>query len=830
MVAASRRVRTACLALGWQRAQLYAGFIRRAGRRYRSGLWFGLAVGYSACWALFLWPVPDRLQKKASLELLSVESENLSYLREATSGSWRNWIAVEQVPRNTRDLLLLAEDARFFWHPGIDPFAILRASWQNFRQRRIVSGASTIPMQLARTLYPDLISSDPLWRKAQEARLAIRLVFWYSRARILESYINTVPMPWNRTGLQSASLAIFNRELQFLNPAEQATLVILIRSNRPTRQHFTHRLIALLEHWCAQTNHPACVARDPQHSVVAIPSSPQIAHLFQQLHRRPQNQPVHHQTPHFVFYIREKFPWLDGSVQTTLSSQLNTQLVQVIGNEFPLLEKRGAEDAAVVILELSDQTKAPAERQLVLRALIGSRDFFKPKAGQINGALIERNAGSSLKPLIYALAMDQIHLRPWSIVADTEQSFPLPGGSSYRPRNYDLQFWGQMTVREALATSRNIPAVSLAHRLGPRRIHTFFQKSGLLLKEAPDDLGPGIALGSSGARLIELARAYSMLANKGVLLPLQFGIDGESNPLYLYDGPAQRLISPSVSYQITSILSDRIARRRSFGGRNFLDFPFPVAAKTGTSKDYKDSWTIGYTPAMLVAVWVGRFEGGPMQGVSGSYGAGRIFQQAMRMAYEYQTYTLGRSLDFDPPPELSPVEICSLTGYRAHPNCPAHTEMVAPNDPILQHFCPRHAPRQLDLANHLPSNDNGNDAEMQPRDESSYTHSTMNPAGSVNEARVRSPLRFEEFLIDPHTPLAAQGVPIEISIAQPTTNMQTHQSASAPRNIWRYRIDEGQWQVLKHSIQTTFPPKRGQHVLEFQQDGKTLERIPFTIR
>lgn len=761
-----------------------------------------------SCAIFLVWPLPDRLSQSASLELVSQEGILLAEFREVRSGSYRNWINLESLPQHFVDMLLLAEDKRFYYTPGIDPLAILRAAYLNISKKRIVSGASGINMQLIRILYSDQLPKNIWFRKPIEMYLAIKLSFYNSDHRILEAWINTVPMAMNRGGIPATSGLLFGRDLSHTTPEEMACLVVLIRQSSVTLKTLERRLLRFFARYNQTYNQN-----------LKVQLIPQLAKGVLELDKDSikKSQAIKNKTPHFVIHIKNKFPGLQGKQNTTISNELNYKIDEILKNEFPLLEKRGAQDASVVVLEnmIEDQI----ENHVQLKALVGSRNFYNKIDGQINGALIQRNAGSSLKPFVYGLAFDRLRLRPFDTIEDSEISLSLGDGATYRPRNYDLAFWGRMTIREALATSRNIPAVRLVDRLKVPVVYNFFLDIGLRLDKEPEHYGPGIALGSGGARLLDLTHAYSIFPNKGYLYPLTFL---KNDPLIKpLNNVNKKMLGPGAAYYIGSILSDRIARRRSFGVRNFLDFPFEVAAKTGTSKDYRDSWTIGYTGRFIVGVWVGRFSGGPMSGVSGSVGAGRIFHQTMRILHEQSSIDNSTS-NFTPPEGWQQIKICSITGKKAASLCPVHEEWVA-NDNQPSRLCPRHQSladrknQNKELDQHVSMNREQKKQSDQEKIENIKSQNANTKNGSI---RIISPVANEVYLIDPHTPLKIQEIPVEIELPEKDQH---------PDNRYFFRMDNNAWIEINGHYKTTIPASPGIHKIEIRQKSQIIERVEYIV-
>jgi penicillin-binding protein 1C len=432
----------------------------------------------------------------------------------------------------------------------------------------------------------------------------------------------------------------------------------------------------------------------------------------------------------------------------------------------------------VLVVEIPEKRDEP----LLLRAMVGSVDYYDATDGQVNGVCSIRSAGSTLKPFIYALAIDLFNYRPWTLLDDAPIGFETDiEGEIFQPQNYDMKFWGTITLRDALATSRNIPAVYLVKKIGEEKFYAFLQKAGFdHLRRGPAHHGPGMALGSAGASLFELVMAYAGLAMQGEMRPLCIGRLQDGAPLSI--GTRARLCSGKAALYITHILSDREARRRAFGKRNFQDFPFEVASKTGTSSDYRDAWIIGYTSKYVVGVWVGDFSGKKMQGVSGGYGAGRVFHQVMRFLEGRSSHRFGY------PPSWKQVPVCRVSGKRAGNNCPSVVELAGEDDK-LETMC--------------------NTCLI------STSKTTFMLEASV--PKIISPTNGEVFLLDPHINITNQRIPLIVS------------ATGGAMSGYSYALDEGALVPLQSNIGQSLAAKPGKHVLRLYKDNVVVQTVHFRV-
>ncbi len=726
----------------------------------------------------FAIPPTDILLRSGSCTLVSQEGMVLHVFRDRASGSFQEWIAIDELPAYFIHAVLMAEDKRFYHHPGIDPIAFVRAIWQNISSLKLISGASTITQQLVRIAYAGRLPKNSFLRKIFEWIHALKLELHYSKRKILEAYINLVPFPNNCAGVAMASRRLFNHDARHLTPDESCALAVLIRRTSMPQDAFVRRYEGLR----VKLAEAGIIASDKKESEQMKLFS---ASLFDSMRRSagrkdiplPENQFNRGGiAPHFVAFFREKFPDAKGKIVTTLSANMNKTIHEIVKNELESIKKYGGTNGAVLVMEVPEN-----DGPLLLRAMVGSADYYDELDGQVNGALSIRSAGSTLKPFIYALAIDLFDYRPWTLLSDSPVGFETDvEGEIFQPQNYDLRFWGSMTLRDALATSRNIPAVWLMRKIGEEKFYAFLESAGFdHLRKGPHHHGPGMALGSAGASLLQLVMAYGALASKGEMRPLCAGklYDGAE----LLCGTRKKLFSEKSAYYITHILADREARRRAFGKRNFQDFPFEVASKTGTSSDYRDAWIIGYTEKYVVGVWVGNFSGKKMQGVSGGWGGGRIFHQVMRMLAH------GSSPRFHYPASWTTKSVCRLTGKLAGAHCRTSVELVSDNDRLekLCDVCP------LPLSN-------------------------MTRFG-IAKPEIISPADGQVFLLDPHISSSVQQVPIIIHCPP----------GNAAR--WSFTINEGVRKSLSSDISMPVALGPGNHTIRLYDGDVLVKEFHFQV-
>jgi penicillin-binding protein 1C len=559
---------------------------------------------------------------------------------------------------------LAAEDRRFFSHPGVDVISIARALRQNLSEGRVVEGGSTITQQVAKLL---LNRRSPKrsrgWQeKVREAVLALRLEHRYEKYEILSLYLNLAAYGNQVVGAGRASRTYFGSDPSMLTPAQAAFLAGL--PQRPTGYNpFKNRQQAIARQRTVLRRMLAAGALSPERAIEA---------RDERLEFTRRATPF--LAPHFVEMVLSAAGTnRPARIATTLDAALQSDVVGIINSHRESLERHGASNVAVVVLDNASGEWLAWE---------GSGDYADAEhGGTINGPLALRQPGSALKPFTYALAFES-GFTPASVLADVPSHFPTAEeGVLYSPRNYDGRFRGPLLARRALAGSENVPAVVLASELGVPALQRFLTRAGIsTFDRTPSYYGLGLTLGNAEVRLDELVVAYSSFARRGDSI----------EPTWIPRGEAEQarrrtFVSPLTAYWITDVLSDDSAREYIFGRGGSLEFPFNVAVKTGTSQAYHDNWTVGYTRDVTIGVWVGNFDRTPLKSSSGVTGAAPIFHAVMLAAMR----RVHGAAEFDArpiaaaPDGLLEREVCALSGMPANPWCPARQRerLPAGDDP-----------------------------------------------------------------------------------------------------------------------------------------------------
>lgn len=538
--------------------------------------------------------------------------------RPATEAGYAVPVVEAALPKVLCDATLAAEDKRFRDHSGVDWRATLRAAASVVRHGRFTSGGSTITQQLIKLAEP----RPRIFRtKVLEALQAMRLEQVWGKERILCEYLNRLDYGNRQIGCDQAARFYFGKPVHQLGLGEAALLAGL--PQRPSWLNPLHHLDRALgrRQWILD-----------RMRINGVVSEAEV--------RRAKANPVKlalapraFNAPHFTDLALTLAGRETSPVRTTLDLETQREVRRILRNRLIGLREHNVRNGAVVVIENASGA---------VRALVGSPDFFSSDGGRINGAWIPRSPGSALKPFLYSLALER-GWSPESVLRDEPTDFPTPSGL-YRPANYDRRFMGPVRLREALANSRNVPAVGLLSELGgPEVLRRRLHELGLAtITRSAEYYGPGLALGNAEVRLLELVNAYACLARLGGYRPYRLL---ETQPV----GEVEVVGDPRAAWRIADILSDNEARAYAFGYDSPLRFGFQVACKTGTSSDFRDNWALGYTPEFTVGVWVGNADASPMRNVSGVTGAGPV----LHGVFEYLHGRFGTGW-FQRPPGLDP--------------------------------------------------------------------------------------------------------------------------------------------------------------------------------
>ena len=663
-----------------------------------------------------LWPRPSLAQQIPSSQAFLAENGELLRLTLAQDHQYRVWTPLKDISPQLAKAVLLYEDRWFYWHPGINPQALLRAAVRTYSGGQ-QQGGSTISMQLARLFY-GLNTKSPSGKLRQIA-WAVGLELRYSKHDILEAYLNLAPYGSNVQGAGAASLIYFGKTARQLSIAEALTLAVI--PQQPNRRAGTKALASSLEA-PKQRLLKRWLARYPLDETQA-----RLANLpvhFQRI----QNLPF--RAPHFVDMLLQQSTMLSGSeikaasgsekaqVHTSINLNLQTLLERQTRQYLQEVSNKGIKNAAALLID---------PKTMDVKAWLGSADYFNIAIeGQVNGVLAKRSPGSTLKPFIYALAMDQGILHPASILKDAPTDF-----GPYTPENFDNQFRGPITAQDALIHSRNIPAVWTATQLRSPSLYRFLKMAGVSQLQTENHYGLALVLGGGEISMEELTGLYAMLARGGRLQPPQYLKPANSlqtrpkvSPaLFTWDqlkcrksatktpelgkhpfdvncdqqksglAPQEKsitknrftegtqLISPEASFITLDMLrhNPRPGEDESYNSGGPISWP--ISWKTGTSWGFRDAWSIGTVGPYVLAVWIGNFDGRGNPAFVGIDAAAPLFFRIADSLYLHQPSITPPPI---PPAGVSQVSVCSASGDLPNAWCPqtSKTWYIAGKSPI----------------------------------------------------------------------------------------------------------------------------------------------------
>ncbi len=611
------------------------------------------ALSGSFLWKTYadLLPVPASLDLQASgMRKIQIVDRHLRPLTITYQNQWNSHdeVALHDIPDLLRQTFVLSEDQRFFNHGGVDWPARLHALWQNIAALRAVRGASTISEQVIRLWHP---RPRTLWSRWLEGLEAARLEKFFSKSSILEFYLNQIPYAGQRRGVVQAARLYFDRDLDTLNLKEMLALVVMVRA--PSWLDVRKRpddLQPLILQLADRLLKSGVIDAGQFAAIGPIELSSGIAELSVM-------------ADHFVQHIYQSAPLSvlrnHRRLHTTLDAGLQNVVQTILDYRLQDLAQRGVANGAALVVD--------HQRNEILAWVNSGKALDEVPESWIDTITTPRQPGSTLKPLLYALALE----KGWT-AATTLDDRPLAvpvGRGLHAYHNYSRTYYGPLRLRDALGNSLNIPAVRAVQFVGVdnflERLHALGVRS---LQQHPDYYGDGLALGNGEISLLELVQAYTVLARQGTYLPLQYLLTEAADR-----GEPRRVISAETASLIGNILSDPEARRLEFGNGSLLRFPVQTAVKTGTSSDYRDAWAVGYNYRFTVGVWIGNLDQQATDGVTGAGGPALILRSVFAELNRHQdTRPLYLS------PRLVKAEICRESGLPADGRCAAVSEWFIP--------------------------------------------------------------------------------------------------------------------------------------------------------
>lgn len=560
------------------------------------------------------------------------------------SGKVTTVVPLSEIPEHIQAAVIAAEDKHFYSHPGISLSAIIRSLILDIQHREIKYGGSTITQQLVKNSL--LTPAKSFLRKYQEVVLAREIEKRYTKEEILEMYLNSVYFGEGAFGIQAASETYFGKRVQDLTLAESALLTGILPSPSEYSPLNGNDTIA-------KKRQGIVLSRMESAGFISGEEKNRAEKAKLVYSSAPDD--INKAAPHFAIMVRQELIKRYGeerisrsgfTVRTTLDLSWQAYAEEVVSDQVKKLARNKVTNGAAVVID-------PKTGEI--KALVGSKDWYDSSFGKVNIATAKRPPGSSFKPLVYASAFEKRVITPASALSDRPTTF----AGNYRPQDYDRRYRGIVLARRALANSLNIPAVEVLAKIGVPSALEIAQRMGITTLKDPSSYGLSLVLGTGEVSLLELTNAYGIFANEGrkneptSILAIT---DKRGKQVYQYKPKSEQVIEPEVAFLISSILSDNAARAEIFG--NSLTVSFPAAVKTGTTEDYRDAWTIGYTPDLVVGVWVGNNDNTPMDRIAGSLGAAPIW----RLLMERFSQRLPRS-EFSVPSGITMLSVCRNNGF-----------------------------------------------------------------------------------------------------------------------------------------------------------------------
>lgn len=561
---------------------------------------------------------------------------------------YKTFIPLSQIPLYTQEAIISTEDKEFYQHSGFSIKGIIRSMVTDIEQKSLVSGGSTITQQLVKNSL--LNPSKNFLRKYQEIVLAEEIERRYSKKEILEMYLNSVYFGQGAFGIEEAAQTYFNKDANNLTLGESALLTSLLPAPSQLSQdevELKKRTRIILQKMLEQ-KYITLAEKDQAES--------------EPLKLKIGENTLKYQAPHFAFMVKdelmkryneEEIVRSGFQVRTTLNSDWQEYAQQAVADQVKNLAGNQVTNGAVVVID-------PKTGEIL--SLVGSKDWSNPDFGKVNVATSLRQPGSSFKPIVYVAGLERGIITPATVLKDEPVTYNILGSPPYKPVDFDHKFRGSVLARRALANSLNIPSVEVMSKVGVPTTLEMAERLGLTTLQDPSKYGLSLVLGAGEVKLLELTSAYGVFANGGVrnapttILEID---DKLGQKIYSYQPTPEKVLEPEPAFLISSILSDAKTRAEEFG--NTLNISRPAAVKTGTTEDFRDSLTLGYTPSLVIGTWVGNNNGAPMDQIAGSLGAAPIWKNLM------EKFLAGMPVEqFTIPSDISQLWICRQNGLLLH--------------------------------------------------------------------------------------------------------------------------------------------------------------------
>lgn len=654
-------------------------------------------------------PSPANLDKPTAYPISTkILDRNGVLLYEIYDDQNRTPVNLDELPDYLKEATIAIEDKNFYRHHGFDTGGLLRAGYKTITGQRL-EGGSTITQQLVKVAL--LTPERTVSRKIKEAILTVATEVLYSKNQILEMYLNHIPYGGTSYGIEAASHRFFNKDAKDLTLAEATLLVGLPQA--PSR-------------YSPLANPDSA----KQRQALVLGRMIEDKYLTEQEATTAKNEELHYadsgtdiRAPHFVMYVRELLEEKYGvhaleqgglRVTTTLDLDLQDVAQASLSAELANLKKLKISNGAALITN-------PGTGEIL--TMIGSKDYFSTDIdGKVNVTTRERQPGSSIKPLNYALGLETKVITPSTMLLDTPICFEMVGQPNYCPKNYDNTFRGLTQIRFALGNSYNIAAVKVLAMNGLEGFISFARKMGINSWKDPSQYGLSLTLGGGEVKMTDMATAFGVFANQGVKVPLHaiLKVEDSSGKILEEYKPenglreGEKVLSEETAFLISHILSDNNARSTAFGASSVLNVPGKtVSVKTGTTNNLRDNWTIGYTPDLLIATWVGNNDGSPMSYVaSGVTGASPIWQKMMRYALKDV-----KVREIERPDGIVGASVCSDSGTLPKPEQPCETRyeyFIKDTIPTVSGITKREL--FVNKTTHHPPNNEGEYGDVEPKE------------------------------------------------------------------------------------------------------------------
>lgn len=715
---------------------------------------------------------------------------------------------LQALPPRVVAATLALEDRRFWQHPGVDPFAVVRAAWQNLQSGRRVSGASTIAMQVVRLQHP---ARRSYVNKLIEAAAAVIMTVRHGREQVLAHYLRVVPYGNRIHGIAYAARRYFDKPVEDLNWAEIAFLSAIPQSParmNPFDPRGRHRAIRR-----GRRILQALRAKDVLSAQEYDLASAQLRRLRVPARRQRPAEAMHAilrmeallRSPRWAGYFADR-----PRIRTALDLRLQRMLAGLAEKKLGRWRERGAGNVAAIVLGRDGNE---------VLAWLGSADYFDARyAGAIDYTQVRRSPGSALKPFIYALALERRTIDAATVLDD------LPH-NGYPVRNADLRYLGPMLPRQALANSRNVPAAHLAEAVGLHEVYAVLRQLGLHDARRPaEHYGLAMALGGLPVTLESLVGAYGALADEGVRRELRWFLDAPA-------APPQRVFSPETARQVTLFLSDPLARLPSFPRMGTTEYPFPVALKTGTSQGYRDAWTVAYSTRYLIGAWTGHPEPRPMNHLSGAGSTADLAQELLIALHHRERHGL-HDLGFPAPAGYVPVRLCATSGKLASDACPRTIEEWLPKDRVPTERDQTYYRLAVDRRSGQPATASTPDEFRQMR---TYVALPARYAEWAASSQAGTPAPGVPAPVPGRTAPSLPGAAVKVSITSPRQGAQVMANPEAPPSantlalaavveppveqiVWY--LDGEPFALAAYPYTARLPLTRGEHVIQ--------ARVPLT--